>query len=368
MEKLGLPQEEVEALVKELADSLNETTRAPIKQIRKIIDYFGPDFARQVYKETLEVEANGGLMLPNGERRRTIGGVFFFLSREKMTDEQRPIIFPPFKQYKGSRSELAPIGVPLLNWSERIALIDNLKNQQGEVKSMKVTLSGRPGSVEKQGDIVVTTLSDTASVSNLPRPLPRPPETPTLYTVYMVAKQWEKVEASMADPADNLIVDGVCAFDPETQSMAVFATGVRSELLDIKPVEKRRAEAAAAKQAKQQAKTAKAEAEKVENKPPKAKSAPPAQAQGQNKNAPKPRVSSFQAEPEQVSAAPLNPKFPPDVARKLNELHASASLFRQKVANLQSKPPGQQFGLEMTQKLLKNVEDEIASLEKKHGG
>lgn len=365
MEKLGIPPEEVEALVKELAESLNETTRAPIKQIRKIIEYFGIDFARQVYKETLEVEGNGGLMLPNGERRRTIGGVFFFLSREKMTDEQRPIIFPPFKQYKGSRSELAPIGAPLLSWGERIALIDTLKNKQGEVKSMKVTLSGRPGSIEKQGDIVVTTLADTASVSNLPRPLPRPPETPTLYTVYMVSKQWEKVEASMADPADNLIVDGVCAFDPETQSMAVFATGVRSELLDIKPVEARRAEAAAAKQAKQQAK-----AEKVENKPPKAKSAPPAQPQppAQNKNAPKPRVSSFQAEPEQAAAVQLNPKLPADIARKLKELHASASLFRQKVANLQSKPPGQQFGLEMTQKLLKNVEDEIAALEKKHGG
>ena len=73
-------------------------------------------------------------------------------------------------------------------------------------------------------------------------------------------------------------------------------------------------------------------------------------------------------QPEQVVAAvaPLNPNLPPDVARKLNELRSSASLFRQKVATIQGKPVGQQFGLEMTQKLLKNVEDEIAALEKKH--
>jgi hypothetical protein len=58
--------------------------------------------------------------------------------------------------------------------------------------------------------------------------------------------------------------------------------------------------------------------------------------------------------------------FPPDAAQKLNELYASASLYRQKMATLQAKPAGQQFGLEMTQKLLKNVEDEIAALEKKY--
>ena len=35
----------------------------------------------------------------------------------------------------------------------------------------------------------------------------------------------------------------------------------------------------------------------------------------------------------------------------------------QKLAVIEAKPAGQQFGLEMTQKLLKNVEEEISTLE-----
>jgi hypothetical protein len=70
--------------------------------------------------------------------------------------------------------------------------------------------------------------------------------------------------------------------------------------------------------------------------------------------------------PKSSTVAPDLPNAPHDVTQKLTELYASASLFRQKIATIQSKPPGQQFGLEMTQKLLKNVEDEIAAIEKKY--
>ena len=42
-------------------------------------------------------------MLPSGKRRRTPGGVFFFLAKQKLTPEQQDAIFPlpvkrPFTQ------------------------------------------------------------------------------------------------------------------------------------------------------------------------------------------------------------------------------------------------------------------------------
>lgn len=361
MDKLDIPQEEVDALVTELAGLLSETKRAPIKQIKKIIQYCGTDFARQVYKDTLAVEANGGMRLVKEERRRTIGGVFFFLAREKLTEEQRQVIFPPFKNYQKANNR-SPLGIPLLNWKERIAIIETLKTDQGEMKSMKVTLSGRPGSIEKRGDVVVTTMTDIPQPQNIPRIIPRPPNSPTLYTVYIWTKQWEKIEESMADPADIMLLDGVCAFDPETNSLAIFAANVYSELLNAKAKEA----TAAAKPVKQpkQPKEAK-EPKPASDKAPKAKASAPAQPQVQAKEVKKSRFEDVKSEPV-AATVPLNPNLPPDVARKLNELNASAALFRQKVNNLLSKPPGQQFGLEMTQKLLKNVEDEITALKQKH--
>ncbi|MBI1279419.1 MAG: hypothetical protein GC179_14920 [Anaerolineaceae bacterium] len=363
MDKLDLPEEEVDALVTELAGLLGEVEKAPIKQIKRIIQYCGFDFVREVYDETVEIEARGGLMLSKQDRRRTMGGVFFYLTREKITEAQRFVIFPPFKNYQKSDTR-PPIGVPILSWKERIALIELLKTVQGDVKSMRILLNGRPGNIEKRDDVVVTTMTQSAPISNLPRVVPRPPEQPTLYTIYISAVQWARIEESLANPADNLLVDGVCALDPETNSIAVFASNVYSELLNAKAKET----AAAAKPPKpakepKPPKEAKPASDKAA---PKAKAPAPVQPQTPAADVKKSRYADVQPTPTAVPAAPLNPNLPPDAARKLNELNASAALFRQKVNNLLGKPPGQQFGLEMTQKLLKNVEDEIAALLKKH--
>jgi prefoldin subunit 5 len=53
----------------------------------------------------------------------------------------------------------------------------------------------------------------------------------------------------------------------------------------------------------------------------------------------------------------------PDVAKKLRDLNAAADLYREKIASIETQPAGQQFGLEMTQKLLREVEDKISTLE-----
>lgn len=347
MSKDQKPSAEVLEYVEELAILLQETEPAPKKQIRRVVEICGIEFSREIYRATADIEDQGGLMLPDNSRRRTRGGVFFYLVRTKVDATQRQIIFPTFKGSKAG-NQVKPVSVPLVSWDERIPLIQSLQSEQGEIKSMKVILSGRPGRIEKRPEVVVTTMSDVALAPNLPRGIPIPSTTPTLYAVYMTLKQWEHVEASMTDPSDNLMIDGVCAFDPDTNGMAVFALTVRSELMEAKARAEKKPNPPAEKAAKAAA--------------PAVKPAAPASPQPQGKSGKKPQIADTKTAP----AATLNPKLPPEVARKLSELHASASLFRQKIANLQGKPAGQQFGLEMTQKLLKNVEDEIAALEKKY--
>ena len=53
----------------------------------------GTNFAEALLKETEEVEANGGLMTIDGERRRTKGGVFFYLARFRMPGAMRRIVY-----------------------------------------------------------------------------------------------------------------------------------------------------------------------------------------------------------------------------------------------------------------------------------
>jgi len=329
-----LSRVEVQQLVSELAHLLGEKERGPIRQIKRVIKICGADFAREICKTTLEIEANGGMLLVNKSRRRTPGGVFFHLVRSKVNDTQRQLIFPGYINARVA-SQPVPLGVPLLTWTDRIDLTQSLQTEAGTVESMKVTLRGRPEHVEKRTEVVVATLSYIASAPNLPRSIPRPPEVPTVYTVYITTQHWEKIEAGMSVPDNVLVVEGMCAIDPSNNSIAMFATYARCEDKTGKMV------AALAKPIT---------VKEVANVAP--------------EPAKKSRIAGIQPEP--IVRVSLNPSLPPDVARKLSELQASAGVFRQKVATILSKPTGQQFGLEMTQKLLKNVEAEIASLEQKY--
>jgi hypothetical protein len=71
------------------------------------------------------------------------------------------------------------------------------------------------------------------TVPSLPRGLPTPPSTPTNYVVYIAAKQWRKVAEAIGDPEDVLIIEGFPQLDPETSSIAVFATNTTTKKLQM---------------------------------------------------------------------------------------------------------------------------------------
>jgi hypothetical protein len=343
MEHQADSPEVVTAVATEIADALGETTNKPRRQIKQIVELCGVDFSRELFAETMQTEANGGLNLPDGSRRRTAGGVFFLLARTKISDEAHKVVFPNYSRLKpGEERKPPPPQLPLFCWEERVPLLQSLLTTAGEASTVKVTLIGRPGQVEHRKDMVVTTMSYTVKAPTLPKGVPVPPETPTNYVVYIAAKQWKRIEDNLTNPEDSLIVEGVTVYDPEIQAMAIYATNVMTKATENKRREQQKETAA------------------VENQ--------------QNKAAHKSRLAealaavSNVAAPIPVAQAVTMPGVPIEIAQKLSELYASASVYRQKISTIQSKPADQQFGLEMTQKLLKNVEDEIATLEKKYAG
>lgn len=220
MNKDKLPYSESQKVAKELADLLSEKHHGVIGQIRRIIQLRGVNFTREMYAATLEIETNGGMMLPDNSRRRTPGGVFLSLIRSKLNDDEKKQIF-----YGNAKA-----GIPLLSWTNRIGIIQSLQAEQGTIKSLTVSLRGRPERIQKCAEVVIITLSDEPTIHNLPRGIPRPPSIPTVVVVYVAIEQWEKVEATMTHSSNRLLVEGVCAFDLEAKSAAVFATAVQVEL------------------------------------------------------------------------------------------------------------------------------------------
>lgn len=325
-----MAKEDARLVAAEIADALGEKQHGPRKLVRDVVERCGVDFARDVLKDTEEVMALGGMLTAAGDRLRTKGGVFFYLARGRMSDETRHAIFPPRTQRTRQKTEYSggSESQPDFDWAGRLDIVRPLLVKKGEVSSVKITLIGRPGKIDVRKDLVITTMSHTAGSPTFPRGVPRPPETPTLYTVYMAAKQWRQAEAAINEnPDDVLIIEGMCAFDPDLQAVAVYATKVTTKGIE----------------AKKRGGTTNGKTD----------AAPTAE-----QKAPEPEVEARPPAPEPVIPAAA----PASVAQKLRELHSAAELYRQKIAALEAKPTGQQFGLEMTQKLLKNVEDEINAL------
>ena len=98
---MALP-DSISELTKDIADKLNEMNSGALKQIQSVTEVAGEEFARSLLEETYEIEEKGGMMVESeGEmRRRSPGGVFFYLVKERLSEEQRKIVFPSLPRKK----------------------------------------------------------------------------------------------------------------------------------------------------------------------------------------------------------------------------------------------------------------------------
>ncbi len=234
----------------EIAAQLGETERGPLGQVGRVVGRLGADRARAVLVRTQEIEAAGGLLLPDGSRRRTPGGTFFHLVRtdDNLSREDRIYIFPPpfgrngRKKTAGGASMPAtppPAAMPTpttpapsMTWADNDDRRVIVARQQeiGRATTVKITVTGRPGTAVEQGTAVTLALV-SETVPDLPKGLPEPPAG-TRYTVFVARKQWAKIaEALAADPEDAAIIEGYAALDPRVEGIAVYTTGATTKRL-----------------------------------------------------------------------------------------------------------------------------------------
>ncbi len=213
-------------LVRTIAQQLGETQPGPIQQIRRIVQRLGADVALAILQETQQIEAQGGQMLPDGSRRRTPGGVFFTLVKDRVSPKDRAAIFFPWGKRPPQPAQPASHPAPAPPPIE----IGNIPNATGEVRTVKITLIGRPGPTVPKNGYIMTSMQ-TNKTPSLPKGLPVPPTTPTSYTVYIAPKQWTKVAEAIRDPEDALIIEGFPAYDPTLEGIAVYATNITTKKL-----------------------------------------------------------------------------------------------------------------------------------------
>jgi hypothetical protein len=248
-----IPQRE-ERAVREaallIAEQLSERETMPRQFILRSIRVLGVKTALALLQETHETEAAGGLMLPDGSRRRTPGGVYFWLVRQRASADQRRQIFQmtagsrptgaPFssrpEQPAKKEEPVRPQPVAVLIWAEREAVLDEAESERGAAKTVKMTIIGRPGKVVEHGTCVVLSMQQAAKIPALPAGLPLPSideVEATHYNVYIAAKQWRRVAEAIKDEEDVLIIEGFPVLDAKRATIAVFASNTTTKKLQM---------------------------------------------------------------------------------------------------------------------------------------
>jgi RNA recognition motif-containing protein len=79
--------------VQQVVEDLQETEKVPLRQIESMIRFCGTQYVQALLDETDEIEADEGMMTSDNARRRTRGGVFFYLARYRMSPALRRLIY-----------------------------------------------------------------------------------------------------------------------------------------------------------------------------------------------------------------------------------------------------------------------------------
>src|SRR5215472_11189222 len=116
-----------------IAEQLGESEQEPRKTIERCVRILGIETALAYLKRTQEVEEAGGMMLPDNSRRRTPGGVYFYLIRKEVEMKQRMRIFsmPPSKKATPGTANTPQSATVALTWAERGPVLDETLTEKG---------------------------------------------------------------------------------------------------------------------------------------------------------------------------------------------------------------------------------------------
>jgi len=216
-----------------LSVALDETGEKPLAQVELVVEALGIKKSVKLLRKSLQIEENGGMMVYNQSRRRTLGGIFFFLAQRWVKKDRRYKIWPEMYPRK------------YIDWAERLPLVDSALTEIGEAGMPRITLIGRPGRIIEKGRVVLTSMQRKKVPSSWPRGLPPMPKNEGPYIIYITAKQWRKVKRSLNNKKDELIVEGYPTFNSRLNAITVFSQRTTTKLLEQARREKQKMSAAA---------------------------------------------------------------------------------------------------------------------------
>jgi len=219
---------EMEAITNKIAAALNEERTI---QIRQIVSVLGTERTMEFMEQALAIEADGGMQTKDERRRRTPGGVFFKHVRTNIPyEEYRQIFSYSATRAMGLRPARKAADERAISEEEAQTFVEKVLSLPiGKVRTVKLTLTGRPKQVVKAKSCMVLAMQGGQPTSGFPKGLPRLPFGDQKFVVFVALKQWRKVSTSLStDLNQELVIEGFPLFDAKKQMTVVMARNVTS--------------------------------------------------------------------------------------------------------------------------------------------
>ena len=85
--------------VKTIAHTLGESEPEPLTQLQAVVEILGVEKATALCEKAVELEQQGGMLTKDGTRRKTVGGVSFYLVRGSGNKKVQKLWPRPRKQH-----------------------------------------------------------------------------------------------------------------------------------------------------------------------------------------------------------------------------------------------------------------------------
>ncbi len=130
----------ITSIATEIAAQLGETHAGERATIWCAVRTLGTERAHAFVAQALEVEANGGMLVPDGSRRCTLGDIFFYLVHAQVSDDEAMQINPGWrgqgwkkrKQPNVTNAASAPPTLLPFVWEEAAPIIAEITANVGE--------------------------------------------------------------------------------------------------------------------------------------------------------------------------------------------------------------------------------------------
>lgn len=246
-------------LARRIANELDEQEPGQQALIRRVVCHLGVDISLVFLLQAQETEKQGGMLLADGKTRRTPGGVFFRIVKDHAPQHGHPNIHTLFWQ-RPERKGPPPLPTPPkehpdpLTWPERLGIVRELaeRGNTGMISTAILKVIGKATEhTNHPGGCTVLRLTSTIQPA-VPRGVPAPQETPTIYIVYLGNRLWGRIEKAAADPEDEIIIEGFPQFDGETGTIALYARKSTSKKLETTRFQKGKKPTQAAQEQKEE--------------------------------------------------------------------------------------------------------------------